>query len=310
MQENRPRRSRRTPPKGGGSLPFVPVIIGVVIFGFVVGAGLSVVGKRGSDSSVVAVSTSTPQPADTYAEVTPAPQPTDRPEALQTATAAAASPRPSPSIAPSVVASAIATARATASARASVSVAQTAAPRSTPRVAAADASAPPAGTRAEEPAIRPSAVPASAATIEPPAAHTVEPKAASKAELATAPAALVTTVPTTPPVTSAVVDADSDFARLAGNVVRQYLLALARGDTTSAYAVLSPSPGSGGEAPPELGTLDSSLHIGRIEARGSDAAATVNVDLTTAAGPYYGQYTVHRSATGAAVIVSHTFGKP
>jgi hypothetical protein len=97
---------------------------------------------------------------------------------------------------------------------------------------------------------------------------------------------------------------------LAGNVVRQYLLALARGDTTSAYAVLSPAPGAGGETPPEAGALDSSLHIAHIEARGSDSAATVNVDLTTANGPYYGQYTVHRSSTGAAVIVSHTFGKP
>jgi hypothetical protein len=306
MQENRPRRSRRTPPKGGASLPFVPVIIGVVIFGFVVGAGLSVVGKRGSDSNSLPVSTSAPQTTDTFAEVTPAPQPTDRPEVVQTATAdAAASVAPEPSIAPSAEPSV--TASTTASARASVAVAATGAPRTAaPRAVASDASAPPAGTRAEAPTSRPTAAP----TIAPAPAATVEPKAESKAELASAPAAQATTALATPPAASAAVDADSDFARLAGNVVRQYLLALARGDTTSAYAVLSPAPGSGGETPPELGALDSSLHIGRIEARGSDASATVNVDLTTAGGPYYGQYTVHRSSTGAAVIVSHTFGKP
>jgi hypothetical protein len=301
MQENRPRRSRRTPPKGGGSLPFVPVIVGVVIFGFVVGAGLSVVGKRGSDSATLPVSTSTPQPTDTFAEVTPAAQPTDRPEVAPSTSVG--SPRPvfQPSIARATPAHA------------------TPSPRVTPRVASVEASAPPAGTRAEQPPGRPSAAPSIATTALPTEAPTVEPKAASKAEFATAPAALATTQPTQliqpiqptlPPAATTVVDADSDFARLAGNVVRQYLLALARGDTTSAYAVLSPAPGSGGEAPPELGAIDSSLHIGRIEARGSDSGATVNVDLSTAGGPYYGQYTVHRSATGAAVIVSHTFGKP
>jgi hypothetical protein len=141
-----------------------------------------------------------------------------------------------------------------------------------------------------------------AATPEPTVAPTAEPTR----EPTEAPTAQPTAVPTAAQVS---VDADTDFARLAGNVVRQYLLSIARGDTTSAYAVLSPAPGAGSAAP-EVGAIDSSLRISKIQARGSGDAATVNVDLTTASGPYSGQYTVHRSATGAAIIVSHTFGKP
>ena len=93
-------------------------------------------------------------------------------------------------------------------------------------------------------------------------------------------------------------------------MVRQYLLALARGDTDSAYAALGNGPGSHPASVPEAGALDATMRIGRITAVGSDSSATVNVDLTTASGPYSGQYTVHKSATGAAIIVAHTFGKP
>jgi hypothetical protein len=289
MQENPRRRSRRSPPKQGATLPFVPVIIGVVVLGFVIGAGLSVVGKRGSESGLVALSTSTPQAAPTLAPFTQAPAPSAVPSEAPSAT-----PHPR-----------TVTARPSAAASAPAAV-----------PSAAGASQAPAPSR-QTPAAGPSA--SAAVAIATAATRTAAPASAPVTPAASAPAAEPTAAPIAAPaapptaVSTAkvpIVDADSDFARLAGNVVRQYLLSIARGDTTSAYAVLSPGPGSGGAAPPEVGTVDSTLHIARIEARGSDSAATVNVDLTTQGVPYSGQYTVHRSPTGAALIVSHTFGKP
>jgi hypothetical protein len=155
-----------------------------------------------------------------------------------------------------------------------------------------------------------SAAPSPARTALATSAATTAPTVAPTAEPTREPTEAPTAPPTPAPTAAQVsVDADSDFARLAGNVVRQYLLSIARGDTTSAYAVLSPAPGAG-SAPPEVGAVDSSLRISKIEARGSGDGAMVTVDLTTASGPYYGQYTVHRSVTGAAIIVSHTFAKP
>jgi hypothetical protein len=88
------------------------------------------------------------------------------------------------------------------------------------------------------------------------------------------------------------------------------LLSIARGDTDSAYAALGEGPGSHAGSLPEIGSVDNTLQITKIESHGTDSTATVNVDVTTSSGPYYGQYTVHKSATGAAIIVSHTFGKP
>ena len=286
MQESPPRRSRRTPPKGGGpSLPFVPIIIGVVILGFVIGAGLSVVGNHGAQNGSVAFATSTPQLQPTFGTVTEAPaetspsaipepsrtprvtpigtRPAATPSPARSARLAAASPRPAPQNSP---------------ARPAPSVAGT----------VAAATAPAAATPAP-------ATPAARVTAEPTVVATLAPTDAPPATLAPTPSVVA-------------VDADGQFSRLAGSVVRQYLLALAAGDTQSAYAALAQPPGPAGV--PERGAVDSSLRIEKIQARGTDSAASVSVDVTTASGPYYGQYTVHRSATGAAVIVSHTFAKP
>lgn len=249
-------------------------MIGVVILGFVIGAGLSVARRGGLGGDSAGLATSTPLVIQTLAAATPSAEPPPATEPPPSAT-----PRAGPTQAPSPA--------PRASAPSSQSPTATAA-------AVAVVSAAPSPARTAAPANTPSAAPTAAPTAEP----TREPTET--------PTAQPTAVPTAAAVS---VDADSDFARLAGNVVRQYLLSIARGDTTSAYAVLSPAPGAGSAAP-EVGAIDSSLRISKIEARGSDVAATVNVDLTTASGPYSGQYTVHRSATGAAIIVSHTFGKP
>jgi len=287
MQESPRRRTRRTPPKGG-SLPFLPIIIGVVVLGFVIGAGLSVVGKHGSQS--VALATSTPEAEQTIEPVTPAPAATTAaPQATPTAPSTPAR-TASPKVAtPVPVRSPFTTTPASA----------TPAPQPTAtRGSIAHILATPApvaiATRARETAT-PEAVDTPAATPQP----TPEPAATE----------LVTPSPVPAPAI-APVQADSAFARLAGSVVRQYLVALANGDKESAYAALGQSPGSQPGALPEAGVLDSSMRIARIEAHGSDSAATVDVELTTSNGPYSGQYTLHKSSTGAAIIVSHTFGKP
>jgi hypothetical protein len=268
----------------------LPIIIGVVILGFVIGAGLSVAGKHGSQT--VALATSTPEAEPTIAPVTEAPTPiappTPRAAVTQSATPGAASPAPSRAAgtrAPTPAASP--TARATSAAK------------PTPLQTAAQA-APTANVR-----VLPTAAVA-VATAEPPP-ETAQPAVATADVATPLPTARPTPVPAP---TLAPVVADSAFAHLAGSVVRQYLISIANGDTESAYAALGESPGSQAGALPEAGVLDSSMHIGKIEAHGSDSAATVDVELSTANGPYSGQYTVHKSATGAAIIVSHSFGKP
>jgi hypothetical protein len=269
-------------------------MIGVVILGFVIGAGLSVAGKHGSQS--VALATSTPEAEPTIAPVTAAPPrpAASTPAALASVrpTPAAASPRPSRAAAVHVPTPA-ASATATAAASAQPSHVQT-----------ATHVLPTANTR-----VLPSAAVA-AETAEPPP-ETAQPAVATADVETPFPTARVTPEPTPVPApTAAPVVADSAFARLAGSVVRQYLISIANGDRESAYAALGLSPGSQAGALPEAGVLDSSMHIGKIEAHGSESAATVDVELSTANGPYSGQYTVHKSATGAAIIVSHSFGKP
>ena len=272
MQESPPRRSRRTPPKGGGpSLPFVPIIIGVVILGFVIGAGLSVVGNHGAQNGSVAFATSTPQLQPTFGTVTEAPAETS-PSAI-----------PEPSRTPRVT-------------PIGTRPAATPSPARSARLAAASPRPAPQNSPARPaPSVAGTVAPAARVTAEPTVVATLAPTDAPPATLAPTPSVVA-------------VDADGQFSRLAGSVVRQYLLALAAGDTESAYAALAQPPGPAGV--PERGAVDSSLRIEKIQARGTDSAASVSVDVTTASGPYYGQYTVHRSATGAAVIVSHTFAKP
>ncbi len=92
--------------------------------------------------------------------------------------------------------------------------------------------------------------------------------------------------------------------------MRQYLEAVKRGDTTSAYAALGAAPGDRGVALTESGVVDSRTHIGRIDSHGTGDTATVEVDLQTPGGPYYGEYTVRKNDTGAAVIVQHSLVKP
>jgi hypothetical protein len=280
MQES-PRRSRRSPPKGRGSLPLIPVFIGVIFLGFVVGAGLSVVGKHGSSPDAVALATSTPEAEPTLVRLTPVPVV----RTSRSQTFASPSPEPSPSARPSPNSTLPA---APSSSQATVTRAPTAAPAQASPV----------------PGRSPTGAPAEPVSVtNPPTQPPTQPPAQAPTAEATA-----TPVPV-PPVVP--VQADSAFARLAGSVVREYLLSISRGDSESAFAALGEPPGSSHQGTlPEVGAVDASMRIQRIEAHGGDSAATVNVDVMTASGPFSGQYTVRRSATGAAIIVAHTFGKP
>ena len=101
-------------------------------------------------------------------------------------------------------------------------------------------------------------------------------------------------------------DTDSEFAKLATAVVRQYIAAVARGDDATARAAFgSDAPASLAEA----GIVNASTRIQHIEARSAGDNVTVNVDLRTATGLYFGQYTVHRASSGAALIANHAINK-
>jgi len=286
MQES-PRRSRRSRPKGRGSLPLIPVFVGVIILGFVVGAGLSVVSKRGAQPDTVALATSTPQPEPTLAPPTLAPfvrttRPPPATASPQSAPAETETPRATqlPVVSPAPSAAATRTPAA-----APTRVPPTQAPPTQLPLTSAPTPAPtppPTATPPESP-VPPTKRPSPPPTLAPAATPTATPLVA--------------------------VEADSAFARLAGSVVRQYLSSIARGDNESAYAAMGEPPGSHAGALPEAGALDPNMRFERIEAHGGDSSATVNVDVMTASGRYSGEYTVRRSSTGAAIIVSHTFAK-
>ncbi len=264
-------------------MPLVPILIAVVVLGFVIGAGLSLVGKARPKNTTTVVASAPQTSEPTLAPVTSAP--TDPPAATDApATAAAlvtaAAPQPSPS--------------ATAP-KPRATHAPTRAPSSAAPVVAAPATPAP-----------PTAAPASA----PPTKHTAAPVAVlaqhTAAPVATR-AAATRAAATAAPEPVATDDADSEFARLASAVVRQYLGAVGRGDTASARAAFGSNGAS--DALPETGVVDASTRIQHLEARSAGDNVTVNVDMRTASGLYFGQYTVHRTDTGAALITTHAINK-
>jgi hypothetical protein len=87
------------------------------------------------------------------------------------------------------------------------------------------------------------------------------------------------------------------------------LAAVARGDIDGANAQLGGTAGTSGSPLPETGIVTRATRIEHVEARGGPDAVTVNVDMSTPNGAYFGQYTVHRTANGAAVIVQHSIFK-
>jgi hypothetical protein len=284
MQGSPPRRSRRRPPKKNGpSLPLVPIVIAVVVLGFVIGAGLSLAGRHDAGDAIAVASPTAaatipparPEPSHvtvTEAPASPSPSPIPSPSSHPTR-----SPSPSPKPATSGVADASASPIPSASVSAVVL-----------------ATASPAATE------MPSERPAPVASPTPPKLHpsakpTIEPSATPVAS---------TPAPATAAPASA--GAASSFGRLAASVVRVYLSSVGRGDRDSAAAELA-SPPSG--ALVEDGIVDASSEIRHVEVHGTGDVVTVDVDLHTSSGAYAAQYTVKKSSTGAALIVDHSIVK-
>jgi len=272
MPSTPPRRSRRSV-KNDRGLPVVPLLIAVVVLGFAIGAGLSLVSRNSARTLETPVSVAPAEP--TLARVTPAP--TERPTREPTE-----APTEVPSIAPTRAAAVTPTPTAIVSqrpARAAASAAAAAVVSS--GLAAATATAP------ASPAASPSATAADVATALP-SATPVAPLAATATATANAGA----------------------FSALAVAVVRQYLGAVERGEPTAAYAALGAAPGDKHVALKEAGIVDPATRIGRIDAQpsaGGDVFLTV--PLRTASGPYVATYTVRRSESGAAIIVDHAISK-
>jgi len=270
MHEPPQRRSRRPPP-GGSAMPFIPIFIGVILLGLVIGAGLSMLAKR--DEPQVVVRASSPQP--TLPPVTPAPteKPTPEPTIPVEKT-------PPPTLAPE--------------------------PTATPQ-APAEPKPEPKAKHARVVASAPRAAGAAVGTAAPGQAAPVEPAVSRQPGSAPASATPVAARSTNAPPRAD--DADSDFAKLAAGVVRQYIAAVARGDVPSAYGALGQSVPDSVDLP-EIGVIDGNTRIRHVEARGSGDAAAVNVDMQGRGGLFFGQYTVHKTPSGAAVIVQHTLVKP
>lgn len=278
MSSKPPTRRSRRQASGDPSLPIIPILIGVIVLGFVIGAGLSLAGRH--DTTVVAVASSPSAQSDTAAPVTPAP--TEKPTPV---------PTEGPTDVPTRV-----PARPSAAAALASAVAASPPPKvaATPRVAVASAVPSVAAARATPTGAPEKAQVAAAPTraVSATDAATVQPSAA-------------------PAATPTGIAADSAFATLSAAVVRQYLEAVKRGDEDGAYAALGTSPGAKGASLSEAGVVDSRTHVGRIDAHAAaNDNVLVSVQLQTASGPYFGQYTVHKTDTGAAVITAHSIAKP
>jgi hypothetical protein len=272
------------------SLPIVPILIGVIVLGFVIGAGLSLSGRH--DATVVAIASPSPARGDaTFVPVTPAPteKPTPQPTAAPASTPHAKSVR---TAAPAPLEAATATPAKAAPVTLATPHRLAAAPGIDRDATANAPAAPPAPL---EPRASAKPLEASPRTSDAPA---IVAPAAAPSE-ATVPAPVATTLPE-----------DSAFARLSAAVVRQYLESLKRGDQDAAFAVLASPPKSEADLA-EFGIVDGRTRVARVDAHdAANSDALVSVQMDTPNGPYFGQYTVHKSDTGAAVIVAHSIVKP
>jgi len=153
----------------------------------------------------------------------------------------------------------------------------------------------------------PIATPTPPATSSPRPTASPSPSPSSSASPSPSPLASPASPPPSPPASD---DADTDFARLAAVVVRQYLGAIERGDDAAAYAAFGAPPGASGATLLEKRYVDGTTRIVRVSSTGTDDTATVDVDFETGGTTYFAQYYLTRTASGAAVIARHTIAKP
>jgi hypothetical protein len=285
-----PRRSRRPQQPERGTFPLIPILLGVIVAGFALGALLSMLG-RNSGTTVANV---TPAPL-AAPSLTPLPKATlPRPTPLVRHTPARpASPKPKPKPKPTPAATPRTLPNPAASAPPSTP--PSAAPASgATRQAVAFVSAAPSAPPTEKPTAPPHPPPA----VRPPPNR---PPAGATARAEPPP---FTAVPRTE------VEADSDFARSAATVVQTYLAALARGDDEAARATLTAPSGSAAAQLSEKAFAGPDMRIAKVDAHGTADSARVDVDIDTPRGAYFAQFYLKKSASGAVTIVNHNFIKP
>ncbi|BDE05719.1 hypothetical protein WPS_09950 [Vulcanimicrobium alpinum] len=99
------------------------------------------------------------------------------------------------------------------------------------------------------------------------------------------------------------------FSGVAQGAVRRYIGALIAGNENGAYAALGASPGDAGAQLSEEAFVDRSTHITSIRTTRVDASgATVEVEMNSARGAYYGTYHVVKGP-GGPVIDQHDYIK-
>jgi hypothetical protein len=284
MSETPPRRRRPGAAQPAGSLPLIPILIGVIVLGFAVGAGLSLL-TRGSGAKTVALASPTPLAMPFTSP--PSAHATSAAPHAALATHRPAMPQPAalsvPRIAPATVTPATETP--------ATEMPATERPATETPATEAPASAPPA-TRA----------PATPEPVRRTPAPTPRPRPARTpipTPFATAPPTLTPTPPSGPRIA-----ADTGFGKRAADLVRSYLDALIAGDDASARAALGGSGTLG-----EKSVVDANTTIASIDAESSGASAIVRVQLSTPRGPVFARYSVERNADGP-FIREHSFTKP
>ena len=262
MSSKPPTRRSRRASNGEPSLPIIPILIGVIVLGFVIGAGLSLAGRH--DLTVVALASPSAAASQTFAPVTPAPS--ERPTLEPTAAPVRGTDEP------------ISSASAAPLAPVVVATQRPAARRATPHAVTARATSAPSAVAVA--AVTAQAVPATAVATETPPAPAVKsnPNAASNASGESNASG------------SSAVQADSAFAKLSGR--RRSPVSRSGQTWRSGWRIRCTGLGAGGQgrdAYRRQGVVDSKTRVGRIDAHSAaNDNALVSVQLQTPSGPYFG----------------------
>jgi hypothetical protein len=272
----RRRRSRQSPRRPSSSssswLPTIALGIGVVVAGLGIGAFLSAMQHKETQTAASTRKT----PVRGLPQLSPVARATRGPVAIATLVAHATA-SPSATVSPKPTAHPTATATPTAKPHATA----------TPRPSATPVAAQTAPPATREPAATPAPV------VITPRPATPRPVPTPAAE------ALVTPVPRPTPLT---------FSGVAQNTVRRYLSDLIAGNENGAYAELGKSPGDAG-ALSEEAFIDRGTRIVSVRTTSSDpTGATIEVRLSSARGEYYATYHVTNGPSGP-IIDQHDYIK-
>jgi hypothetical protein len=280
-----PPRRRRSPapprrPSSSSSswLPTIALGIGVVVAGLGIGAFLSAMQHKETQTTASTRAT----PVRGLPPLTPVAHATRGPVAIATLVA-----HPTASPTPTATASPTPTARPTGTATPRATPRATASPRPSATPAAAETATPRATATPHEPAVTPTPI------VITPRPATPRPTSTPVAE------AVATPIPRPTPLT---------FSGIAQNTVRRYLSDLIAGNENGAYAELGKSPGDAG-ALSEEAFIDRGTRITSVRTTSSDpTGATIEVRLSSSRGEYYATYHVTNGPSGP-IIDQHDYIK-